>query len=68
MLLRDLRRGVKVFWRQGIKAPYRGQFWRQLLDVWRRNPSRLKKYIVLCAMGENGFVLRKKVKNFFSTA
>ena len=40
---RDLRGAVKLFWRQGIKAPYRGQFWRQLLGIWRHNPSRLKK-------------------------
>ena len=63
---RDLRGALILFWRQGIKAPYRGQFWKQLYFIWRRNPSRLKKYLMLCAMGENGFELRRRVINGFS--
>lgn len=46
---------LKFFWRQGVKSDFRGQFWRQLLDVYRRNPSRLRKYLLLCGLGENMF-------------
>ena len=63
---RELRGAAKLFWRQGIKAPYRRQFWRQLWDIRRRNPSRLVKYLVLCSLGENGFALREKVQRGFS--
>ena len=65
-LWRDLRGAAKLFWRQGIKAPYRQQFWRQLLDIRRHNPSRLIKYLVLCSLGENAFALRERVQRGFS--
>jgi radical SAM superfamily enzyme YgiQ (UPF0313 family) len=64
----DLRGAAILFWRQGIKASYRGQFWRQLWGIWQRNPSRLRKYLVLCALGENGFALRRQVQNGFTGA
>jgi len=51
----------KFLWRQGIRPAYRWQFWRQLLGIYRRNPSRLKSYILTCGMGENLFALRKDV-------
>jgi radical SAM superfamily enzyme YgiQ (UPF0313 family) len=66
LLWREILAAARLFWRQGIKAPYRGQFWRQLLDIYRRNPSRLKKYLRLCSMGENGFFLRERVQRGFS--
>jgi radical SAM superfamily enzyme YgiQ (UPF0313 family) len=62
---RELRGVLKLFWRQGIKPPYRGQFWRQFMTVARRNPSRLKKYLRLCSMGENGFIMREKLEEGF---
>jgi hypothetical protein len=38
-------RQMGFFWRHGLKAPHRGQFWRQLLGIARRNPSRLYRYL-----------------------
>lgn len=52
---------LKFFWRQGVRADFRGQFWRQLVGVYRRNPSRLKRYLLLCVMGENMFQRRAKL-------
>jgi radical SAM superfamily enzyme YgiQ (UPF0313 family) len=49
---------LKLVWRQGVVADYRGQFWRQLLGVYRQNPSRLQKYLERCGMGENLFQIR----------
>ena len=50
---------LKLFWRQGIVAGYRRQFWRQLVGIYRQNPSRLAKYLTQCAMGENLFRIRE---------
>jgi hypothetical protein len=47
--------------RQGIVADYRGQFWGQLVGVYRQNPSRLTKYLVQCGMGENLFRIRESL-------
>jgi radical SAM superfamily enzyme YgiQ (UPF0313 family) len=55
----DLLGLLKLFWRQGIVANYRGQFWRQLVGIYRQNPSRLAKYLTQCAMGENLFPIRE---------
>ncbi len=52
---------LKFFWRQGVRADFRVQFWRQLLGVYRRNPSRLRKYLLLCGLGENMFQRRAKL-------
>ncbi|MDP1761915.1 MAG: DUF4070 domain-containing protein [Deltaproteobacteria bacterium] len=40
-------------------AHYRGQFWRQLVGIFRRNPSRITKYLNQCAVGENLFRIRE---------
>lgn len=55
---RELTALLKLVWRQGVMADYRGQFWRQLLGVYRQNPSRLQKYLEKCGMGENLFKIR----------
>ena len=57
----DLVAMLKLFWRQGIVAGFRGQFWRQLLGIYRHNPSRLTKYLTQCAMGENLFPIREQL-------
>ena len=62
---RELRGVLKLFWRQGIRPSYRTQFWQQFLTVARRNPSRLKKYLRLCSMGENGFIMRQRLQEGF---
>jgi radical SAM superfamily enzyme YgiQ (UPF0313 family) len=58
---KDLAPLLKLVWRQGIAADYRGQFWRQLLGVYRQNPSRLQKYLIQCGRGENLFQIRAAV-------
>ena len=63
--IREPRAAFRFFWQQGVKAPYRRQFWRQLWDIYRRNPSRLRKNLVLCSLGEDGFILRKRVQSSF---
>lgn len=52
---------LNFFWRQGVRADSRVQFWRQLLGVFRRNPSRLRRYLLLCVLGENMFRRRAKL-------
>ena len=52
---------LKLFWRQGVVATYRRQFWRQLAGIYRQNPSRLAKYLAQCAMGENLFQIRESL-------
>lgn len=56
--LKDLAALLKLVWRQGVRADYRGQFWRQLRGIYRQNPSRLLKYLENCGMGENLFRIR----------
>ncbi|MFA5111646.1 MAG: B12-binding domain-containing radical SAM protein, partial [Desulfobaccales bacterium] len=52
---------LRLLWLQGIRPPYRGQFWRQLWGIFRRNPSRFRTYLLSCVMGENLFALRKEI-------
>jgi hypothetical protein len=52
---------LKLCWRQGVVAGYRRQFWRQLVGIYRQNPSRLAKYLSQCAMGENLFPIRESL-------
>ncbi|MDP3181521.1 MAG: B12-binding domain-containing radical SAM protein [Desulfobaccales bacterium] len=58
--LRELTGLLKLIWRQGVKADYRWQFWRQLVGIYQKNPSRLRKYLHSCSMGENMFQLREE--------
>jgi radical SAM superfamily enzyme YgiQ (UPF0313 family) len=57
----DLMALLKVLWRQGVVAGYRRQFWRQLVGMYRQNPSRLTKYLNQCAVGENLFRIRENL-------
>ncbi len=50
---------LRLCWRRGVLAPYRGQYWRQLLGVYRRNPSRIIKYLKILGMGEDMYEFRK---------
>ena len=59
---KDLRVILTVLWRQGFRAPYRRQFWTQLLGMCRRNPSRFVGYFVTCIMGDDLFSLRQVVR------
>ncbi|MEW6669031.1 MAG: radical SAM protein [Thermodesulfobacteriota bacterium] len=57
--LLDLRVLWTIVWRQGILAPYRRQFWNQLLGMMRRNPSRLPLYLHRCVHAEDMFRIRR---------
>ena len=59
--LKDLMALLKLVWRQGILADFRWQFWRQLVGVYRHNPSRLQKYLEKCGWGENLFLIRESL-------
>lgn len=53
---------LRLIWRQGVIGETRGQFWRQLVTVARHNPSRLRRYLVLCGMGENVFSFVRHIR------
>jgi radical SAM superfamily enzyme YgiQ (UPF0313 family) len=59
--LHDISMLLQLIWYQGIVADYRQQFWRQLWEVYRRNPSRMKKYLGLCVRGEHFFSMRERI-------
>jgi hypothetical protein len=60
--LNQLRSIGKIIWWQGIRPPYRSQYWTQLIGIWRQNPSRLKQYCVTCVEGEDFFDMRRMVR------
>jgi radical SAM superfamily enzyme YgiQ (UPF0313 family) len=55
----DIRRFGLIAWSQGVKGSCRGQFWRQLYGVWKKNPSRMVRYIRTLAYGEDFFPFRE---------
>jgi radical SAM superfamily enzyme YgiQ (UPF0313 family) len=54
---------LRLIWRQGICPPYRWQFWKQLLDVIHKNPSRKIRYLSYCVLGESLFAHRRLVRD-----
>jgi radical SAM superfamily enzyme YgiQ (UPF0313 family) len=50
---------AKFFWRQGVYSRNRFQFWRQLLGMYRKNPSRVISYLLICSLGEDLFRFRE---------
>jgi radical SAM superfamily enzyme YgiQ (UPF0313 family) len=57
--LKELLSLMRVIWRQGVLAHYRWQFWRQLVGMRRKNPSRMRRYLTSCGLGENLFSIRE---------
>jgi radical SAM superfamily enzyme YgiQ (UPF0313 family) len=57
----DLNAMLVLLWRQAVRAPYRGQFLRQLAAILRRNPSRVRQYLIACVLGEDLFLLRRRI-------
>jgi len=47
-----------LIWFFGLQSKHRGQFWRQLWTVLRKNPSRWRRYLSMLAMGyeTNSFI------------
>jgi radical SAM superfamily enzyme YgiQ (UPF0313 family) len=60
--LNRIWRLCKILWWQGIRPPYRRQFWTQLIGMWRHNPTRFTQYFVTCVEGEDLFDMRKMVR------
>jgi radical SAM superfamily enzyme YgiQ (UPF0313 family) len=60
-ILEKVDHAARIIWRHGIRAAHRGQFWSQLVGIYRHNPSRLRKYLICLGMGESLFRLREQV-------
>ena len=54
---------IRLCWRQGVKYDCRGQYWRQLLGISRKNPSQFVNYIARLIMGEDMFRLRESLRD-----
>jgi hypothetical protein len=52
---------MTIFWRQGVVSGHCNRFWRQLWDIRRKNPSRIRRYFVSVATGENLFAFCREV-------
>ena len=52
----------RLFWRRAVFSRCNRLLWRLSLAVYRRNPSRLKRFFIICALGENLFPLRALVR------
>ena len=50
---RHLKGLLLLVWRYGIAGSTRIQFWKQLVGIWRLNPSRLFQYLVTIANGQD---------------
>jgi radical SAM superfamily enzyme YgiQ (UPF0313 family) len=68
MRLGNFVRFLRLSWRLGIRPKYRWQYWRQLLGIWKRNPSRLVTYLNFCSLGENMFGLAPTIRKSVTTA
>jgi radical SAM superfamily enzyme YgiQ (UPF0313 family) len=60
-VLSDFRALCILLWRLGLKSPCRWQFWRQLIGMAQKNPSRLRQYLVFCAYGPDMFRIRQQL-------
>jgi len=61
--LQDVLGFARLCWRQGVKYDCRGQYWRQLFGILRKNPSRFVIYLIRLVMGEDMFRLRKYLRD-----
>jgi radical SAM superfamily enzyme YgiQ (UPF0313 family) len=64
--LQDLFSFLLLSWWQGIRPSYRWQYWKQLLGILRKNPTRTVKYLQTSAFGEDMFFLRETVRKRLS--
>ena len=55
---------LHIAWRHGIASDYRLLFWRQLINVWRKNPSRIHRYMTFCALAEDMFEIRDLIVDY----
>ncbi len=61
-LFRDLKHFIRLSWGYGVKASCRRQYWRQVFDLRRRNPSRLIRYFRTCFTGQGMIHLQEVVR------
>jgi len=61
-ILIEMKAFFKILWWQGVRTPYRRQFWTQMLGILRQNPTRFVEYIVTCAMGGDLFDIKRVVR------
>jgi len=59
--LQTARAFFRLVWEIGIRPPYRRHFWSQLLEVYRKNPSRVEWFILDCGLALDMFVMRDTV-------
>jgi radical SAM superfamily enzyme YgiQ (UPF0313 family) len=57
-VLVDTWRLGRLSWRLGVIAPCRRLYWTQLVGMFRRNPSRLVRYLSTLALGLDMFAVR----------
>jgi len=58
----ELKAFFQIIRWQGVRTPYRRQFWTQMIGMWRHNPTRFVEYIATCALGEDLFDMRRVVR------
>ncbi len=49
----DMVRFLRFSWRQGVRSPYRVQYWKQFVSMLRKNPSRMVRYLCDLGLGQN---------------
>jgi radical SAM superfamily enzyme YgiQ (UPF0313 family) len=59
--LQDLRAFFILLWRLGVRSHCKIQFWKQLIGMLRKNPSRFRQYMVSLAYGPDLFKIREMV-------
>jgi radical SAM superfamily enzyme YgiQ (UPF0313 family) len=59
--LRPLRQFLSLVRAQGIWPPLSAQFWKQCIEMRKRNPSRLVAYLGFCDLGQNMFDLTPEI-------
>ncbi len=52
-------------WLRAVVSRHPFSLWRLVFDTWRRNPSRIWQFIVLCTVGENMFGARDHISHAF---
>ncbi|MBI5250045.1 MAG: B12-binding domain-containing radical SAM protein [Desulfomonile tiedjei] len=60
-IVQDLDRFARFSWKAGIRSDHKMQYWKQFFGMWRHNPSRLVKYVNVCALGDNMIAFKKVV-------
>ena len=58
---RVARAFLRLVWALGVRSPYRRHFWSQLLNVYRKNPSRAVLFLHACGLSLNMFAIRDMV-------